>query len=592
MGTCNILFFLSGAAALGYEVVATRLFGLGLGCETASTLAVVGAFMAGTGIGAWMGDRPVRRTPEPAHLYGLYQLTFGIWAIASLIAIPWLCDRARVWVGANPDPLRQWGIVFLTVTAALLPATAATGASLQAMEQLCSRLSRDGRTIPGLYAANTAGAVAGILGAALLSAPLGFRRTLLACGALSLICAIGAARLIFKVSGLPARTYQMADPPSGRRLAITLFATGFLGIAYEVLVIRSLSLVLSNTFYTFAITLAVYLLGTSAGAAVYARTGPKRTKPGAHSDVTEKSSRGFLTGLVAGLAACCAGALHLLPQAGRFQTALAAAFGGGQGAEAASEFATAALVLFLPAAFMGATFSHLAQMAAPGRGVGWALAVNTLGGALAPPLVAVGLVPWIGVKSALAGQTLCYLALLPNAALRRAWPALVAIALIITAPVQWGLMSAPPGGRVLAQRDGALATTLVVADHAGHRYLKLHSRLIDGGTQSTFGERRMAHIPLLFHPDPRRALCLGVGSGNGDWRRTPSRSAGCAPVFLPGEWTGRRCPMALARPERARWSPAFHDSPAEPGDERCAPLRAHDGRTLRCDHRRPLSSRK
>jgi spermidine synthase len=34
-----------------------------------------------------------------------------------------------------------------------------------------------------------------------------------------------------------------------------------------------------------------------------------------------------------------------------------------------------------------------------------------------------------------------------------------------------------------------------------------------GGTATTSAERRQAHIPLLLHPDPKRALFLGLGTG-------------------------------------------------------------------------------
>ena len=46
---------------------------------------------------------------------------------------------------------------------------------------------------------------------------------------------------------------------------------GLLGIGYEVLVVRVLSQVAENTVYTFAILLAVYLVGTALGAAAYSR---------------------------------------------------------------------------------------------------------------------------------------------------------------------------------------------------------------------------------------------------------------------------------------------------------------------------------
>src|SRR5882757_1208604 len=62
-------------------------------------------------------------------------------------------------------------------------------------------------------------------------------------------------------------------PVEGLRLPITLFATGLLGIAFEILVVRLAAQVMQNTIYTFAGLLAAYLLGTAAGGLLWQRAG-------------------------------------------------------------------------------------------------------------------------------------------------------------------------------------------------------------------------------------------------------------------------------------------------------------------------------
>jgi uncharacterized membrane protein YfcA len=61
---------------------------------------------------------------------------------------------------------------------------------------------------------------------------------------------------------------------SSARLSVILLSTGFLGIGYEVLVIRMLSQVLEDTVYSFASALTVYLFGTACGATLYQRFRP------------------------------------------------------------------------------------------------------------------------------------------------------------------------------------------------------------------------------------------------------------------------------------------------------------------------------
>ena len=85
-----------------------------------------------------------------------------------------------------------------------------------------------------------------------------------------------------------------------RRLLLTLFATGLLGIGYEVLIIRMLSQILENTVYTFASVLSVYLLGTAGGGWLYQAVFVRRA-----FDAT-------LTGLLIALSLACLGGVGLL----------------------------------------------------------------------------------------------------------------------------------------------------------------------------------------------------------------------------------------------------------------------------------------
>src|SRR5947208_313377 len=65
----------------------------------------------------------------------------------------------------------------------------------------------------------------------------------------------------------------------GHEAAARLGATGLLGIGYEVVVVRVLSQVAEDTVYTFALLLAVYLVGTAAGAAAYERRWGRSADP-------------------------------------------------------------------------------------------------------------------------------------------------------------------------------------------------------------------------------------------------------------------------------------------------------------------------
>src|SRR5207237_8876408 len=66
-GGLYLLFFLSGAAGLGYQMVWSKMFAAGLGHEMPAVLAVVCAFMGGMAIGAWTLDGVVARSRRPGY---------------------------------------------------------------------------------------------------------------------------------------------------------------------------------------------------------------------------------------------------------------------------------------------------------------------------------------------------------------------------------------------------------------------------------------------------------------------------------------------------------------------------------------------
>src|SRR5258706_13133072 len=57
LSSLYLLFFLYGAAALGYQLIWSKIFAVGLGHEMASVLAVVCAFLGGMSVGALFFER-------------------------------------------------------------------------------------------------------------------------------------------------------------------------------------------------------------------------------------------------------------------------------------------------------------------------------------------------------------------------------------------------------------------------------------------------------------------------------------------------------------------------------------------------------
>ncbi|TVQ54337.1 MAG: spermidine synthase [Phycisphaerales bacterium] len=500
----HLIFALSGLAGLGYQIVWARQFSVGLGHEVPSVFAVIVAFFGGLAIGAWMLDGPIGRSRHPDRWYAALEFIIAGWALVTIALVPIVNDFASQRIGLDPSPIAHWTWAMVLPFVTLLPATVAMGATLPALERFVAAVRSRGRVVAGLYAANTLGAAVGVLMAAFLLLPnLGVMWSMITLAAMNLLCAAGI--LIVRPPGGPI------EPPTitpivdgiGRvRLGVTLFLTGALGIGYEVLGVRVMAQVLQNTVYSFACALSVYLIFTSLGAAIY------------HRHWREQPFRPLLTSLIIGLSSTCLLGIMVLARGPELHLMFQNAIGGGFTGAIIAEMIFAMLVFAAPSFFMGAIFSHLVEAAKhQGGGVGRAIGLNTFGGMAGPILFGIVLLPLTGARNAIALLALAYLFLIPERRPARLLPAVVPVVLLLLLPPHLVLVTTAPDGRVLEYREGLLGAVAIVEDANRNRALKVNNHFDMGSTVSLFLEQRLAHLPLFLHPDPERALFLGVGTG-------------------------------------------------------------------------------
>lgn len=461
-----------------------------MGHEFPAVLAVITAFMGGIALGSFFfGRHPIRNDLQA---YGFLELAIGVWALGTAWLIPRANRLSIAMLGAEPPPTFQWAVVFTLVFLTILPATMAMGASFPAVQRFAAAVS--GRSNVGaLYAANTAGAMLGALASAFWLMPhFGILDGTAALACLNLICGGVALGLARKRPALPEGAPQAGDWALAARLALT----GFLGIAFETVMIRGLSLVLENTVFTFAAILATYLGATALGAALQSRAAWSR-------DV-----RWLALGLAA---SAVAGGLGLW-QAPDLYWVLRETLGDSTWSVAAAEMLTAASVLALPALAMGITFASLAEKSLKRKpSLSWSVALNTGGAAFAPPLAGLLLLPAAGLNGSIAVIAAGYVLL---AGKSRILLATIPVALTVLAlPRGNQLLPLKPGERIAFYKEGAMAATAVIEDAAGERVLKVNHRFQMGGTAARVAEERHADIPLLLHPGPKRALFIGLGTG-------------------------------------------------------------------------------
>ncbi len=557
--------FLSGTAALGYEILWTRLLSLALGSETLGMLAVLTGFFGGLALGSWLLHERVCRDASPARLFAFLEAATALYAVASPHVLYALARHLPPLLGpaaGDNDTPRALVVGVTAAGVALLPGTLPMGATLAALVEARRRaLPGDpaGRGVGRLYAANTLGATCGVLAGVLLILPrLGLGWGSVALAALGLAAATQAllwapARAVPALEGkAPAgrprrgaraesvpRASQGAKPlepgsnqgarsfapgsnqgakafaPGSINLLALVTFTGFAGIGLEVVAVQVLAQMLEDTVYTFALALAAYLLGTAAGAALYGRAAA-RLAGQSHAAVTA-----WL--LLAQTAAVAAAAVAL-----RAAPALLAVFappGSAFPRHLGAELALALAILLLPTAVMGALFSHLLAPLAR-AGVGRAYALNTLGGVAAPFIFGLAVLRATGYAAALAAVAAVYLALAAwvISGLRRApalrWAgAMTLLVALVAFPRSLRLIDVPPGWVVRYEDAGLMGLVLVTEEESTslpgsrlNRRLQVNQQFRMGGSLS-FGEQRMGHIPLLLAPRARNALFLGIGTG-------------------------------------------------------------------------------
>jgi spermidine synthase len=502
-----LMMVASGFAGLGYQMAWTQQCALWLGHESAAVLAVVTAFFGGLALGALQMGPLIERSAHPVRWYAACELTIAIWGGILL----WVMAPFSTWVleitGVQPAPWWQWTTAFVGTFLLLLPATAAMGATLPAIERVTASMLAETRSIAAHYASNTFGAVLGVLGTTFWLVPeFGLVHTLVVCIVLNVLCALAAVLVLPQVA---QPTQPVAGPgivtASAKAVLVRLSVTGLLGIGYEVLVVRVISQVAEDTVYTFAMALAVYLVGTAMGAFIYQRWLVRSVQP------IRLGNR-----LLSALAMACLLGTASLWAAEHVRALLLTAWGADMPTAVAAEAALAMLAFWLPTVVMGALFSHLSASAhSVGVSFGRALGVNTLAAALAPPLFGVVLTPWLGPKVVLIMLALAYLLLVTRQAWLKPWawaPAGLALAMAWGAP-PLAFVDVPPGGHIVSYREGVMAAVSVVEDAEGVERLRINNRQQEGSTSSRLVDARQALLPLLLHPGPRRALFLGLGTG-------------------------------------------------------------------------------
>ena len=165
-------FSLSGFAALGYEVVWTRLLQMILITATVQTLStIVVTFLIGIALGAAAGARWADRLRDRVFAFGMAELLLGVFGMASVGAV---ASLPRL-VAAFPRP--EWEdhitMLFLAAAAVMLIPTFLMGFLFPLVGKMWVQQWRAvGTEVGDIYAVNTVGAIFGAFAAGFVLIPL------------------------------------------------------------------------------------------------------------------------------------------------------------------------------------------------------------------------------------------------------------------------------------------------------------------------------------------------------------------------------------------------------------------------------------
>ena len=268
----SFVFFLSGAAALVFETLWFREAGLMLGNSVWASSLVLASFMAGLALGNLIAARVGDRSRHPVHVYAALEAVIGMSGLALVFLFPAITPALAPFLGPFLDvPAVLNGIRLLTAfTLMLVPATA-MGATLPLLVRALSSYEPDfGRVVGTLYGWNTLGAVAGALvGEAILVDRLGVRGAGVAAATLNGLAAVAALALAYRAETPPRPAAGDAAAAGLTRESLWLVAAtclaGALLLGLEVVWFRFLLLFCFGSTLTFALMLAVVLLGIGLG---------------------------------------------------------------------------------------------------------------------------------------------------------------------------------------------------------------------------------------------------------------------------------------------------------------------------------------
>lgn len=565
------IFFLSGAAALIYEIVWARYLSLVFGGSHLAVTTVLAVFMAGLALGSYFIGKRIDSRRRLLRLFGFLELGVGAAALLFVglmrIYSPVYIKLAQV---APESALYLSCIRISFAVIALIIPTTLMGGTLPVLTAFSARLLQGpGVRLSFLYACNTIGAVCGAAATGfVMLRSFSMSTTLATAVAINLsvgLTAIAMQRLVTTAGAdeLPAAEAAAVAPAAETETVLPfrlvlwgVGVSGFCAMGYEVLWNRILGIAVGASAYGFTLLLMAFLSGIGLGSAaygllgrIYARVrrqpfplGPSITAFGAVQVIIGVTALlataqfRYLPSYVAFLHDYCQ---DLFPKSDQFQVLQLA------------NFILAFSIMFIPAFFMGVAFPlggeiHCRYRKLVGSAVGELLSFNTVGAILGTGISGFILIYLFGIQRSLQlliliniGYGLTVMAAARggrNIVRLTAAASLAALLLPVIFPASWRLWDPRLYAVYQANKPEIYGSSEEVREMLANMDVRFYSEgaqsivsavqstdtlffITNGRVEASNAHQDMqcqfvlGHLPMLLHKNPRQVFVLGTGSG-------------------------------------------------------------------------------
>jgi spermidine synthase len=517
-----ILFAVSGAAALIYEIVWLQLLQLVIGSSAVSLAVLLGTWMGGMCLGSLLLARFV--TPERSALkvYAALEAGTAVFGILVLFALPLV---ERLYIAGVSHGLPGMILRGLACVICLLPPTLLMGATLPAISRWVAASSDAAAWWGYLYGANIAGGVVGCFAAGFYLLRV-FDMTVASFIAAGLNVAVAGVSLWLDRGVAPVvETESIAPVPvkGVRSVYFAIAVSGFCALGAEVVWTRILSLMLGPTVYTFSIILGVFLVGLGLGSWGGSRVAQIKGTPRAWLGLSQV----LLCIAVAWSAYMLAD--YLPYWQGNVNS------NAGPWKDFQSDILRTVIAVLPAAVLWGASFPlALASVATldedPARLVGGIYGANTIGAILGSILFSLWFIPGFGTLgsqqlliafSAIAGVVVLQGAV-EKSMLKLAGAVVVAglVAWMIP-PIPWMLIgfgrrlpSTTGKWDLLHEAEGMNSSAAWSRWEGGTIYFHVSGK-VEASTepQDMSLQRMLGHLPALLNANPKSVLIVGFGAG-------------------------------------------------------------------------------